>query len=118
MKYVLDSNVALKWVLPEVCSAKALRVLDEYTQSIHQLVAPQDILSEVANGLATAERQGRLKPGESAALFLDVLRQAPVIHRSSSLLRPEQWRSPFPGPDRLCTIAFMWHWPRKRAANC
>jgi hypothetical protein len=32
MRYVLDSSVALKWVLPEVDSAKALGVLDDYGQ--------------------------------------------------------------------------------------
>jgi predicted nucleic acid-binding protein len=86
MIYVLDSSVALKWVLPEVDSAKALRVLDDYNQSIHRLLAPQDFLSEVANGLATAERHGRIKLGESAAFFLDVVRQAPNLHPSSPLL--------------------------------
>jgi hypothetical protein len=30
MKYVLDSSVALKWVLPEADSAKAIRLRDEY----------------------------------------------------------------------------------------
>jgi hypothetical protein len=29
MKYVLDSSVALKWVLPEVDSQKAIRLRDE-----------------------------------------------------------------------------------------
>ena len=86
MIYVLDSSVAMKWVLPEVDSAKALRVLDEYNQSIHQLLAPQDFLSEIANGLASAERQGRIKSGESASLLLDVVRQAPYLHPSFGLL--------------------------------
>jgi predicted nucleic acid-binding protein len=54
--------------------------------SIDQLIAPHDFLSEVANGLATAERQGRIKSGESAAFFLDVVRQAPYLHPSSALL--------------------------------
>jgi len=30
MKYVLDSNVALEWVLPESDSAKAIRVREEF----------------------------------------------------------------------------------------
>ncbi len=29
MKYVLDSSVALKWVLPEPDSGKAIRLRDE-----------------------------------------------------------------------------------------
>jgi hypothetical protein len=35
MKYILDSSVALKWVLAEVDSAKAIRLRDEYSHGIH-----------------------------------------------------------------------------------
>ena len=35
MKYVLDSSVALKFVLPEVDSGKAIRLRDDYRKSIH-----------------------------------------------------------------------------------
>jgi predicted nucleic acid-binding protein len=86
MKYVLDSSVALKWVLSEVDSGTALRLLDETNNAIHELIAPDIFSPEVANGLATAERQGRIKAGEAATLFLDVIRQAPAIYPSSSLL--------------------------------
>jgi predicted nucleic acid-binding protein len=86
MKYVLDSSVALKWVLPEADSPTALRLLDETNKAIHELIAPDIFSPEVANGLATAERQGRIKPGEAATLLLDIIRQAPAIHPSSSLL--------------------------------
>jgi hypothetical protein len=41
MKYVLDSSVALKWVLPEADSAKATRLRDGYTNGIHALLAPR-----------------------------------------------------------------------------
>ena len=40
MKYVLDSNVALKWVLPEADSDKAIKIRDEFGQGIHQLLSP------------------------------------------------------------------------------
>jgi hypothetical protein len=30
MRYVLDSNVGLKWLLPEVDSDKALRIRNDY----------------------------------------------------------------------------------------
>ena len=86
MKYVLDSSVALKWVLAEVDSGTALRLLDETNNSLHELLAPDIFSPEVANGLATAERQGRIKPGEASTLFLDIIRQAPAIHTSSVLL--------------------------------
>ena len=72
--------------MPEVDSGIALRLLDEANNAIHELIAPDIFSPEVANGLATAERQGRIKPGEAATLFLDIVRQAPAIHASSTLL--------------------------------
>lgn len=35
MRYVLDANVALKWVLPESDDVKAIRIRDEFGQGIH-----------------------------------------------------------------------------------
>jgi predicted nucleic acid-binding protein len=86
MKYVLDSSVALKWVLPEADSAKAIRLRDEYQRGIHELLAPDLFTPEIANGLASAERQGRIKTGESAIFLLDILRAAPAIHPTPPLL--------------------------------
>jgi hypothetical protein len=40
MKYVLDSSVALKWVLHEADSGKAIRLRDDYSNGIHELLAP------------------------------------------------------------------------------
>jgi predicted nucleic acid-binding protein len=86
MKYVLDSSVASKWVLPEAESAKAIRLRDEYKNGIHELLAPDIFTPEIANGLAPAERQGRIKTGESALLLYDVVRAAPAIDPSPPLL--------------------------------
>ena len=86
MKYVLDSSVALKWVLPEPDSAKAIRLRDESKNGIHELLAPDIFAPEVANGLVSAERQGRIKIGESAIFLLDVFRTAPAIHATPPLL--------------------------------
>src|SRR5215471_3526972 len=86
MKYVLDSSVALKWVLPEADSAKALRLRDEYKNGIHELLAPDIFLPEIANGLASAERQGRIKTGESAIFLHDVVRAAPALYPAAPLL--------------------------------
>jgi predicted nucleic acid-binding protein len=86
MKYVLDSSVALKWVLPEADSARAIRLRDEYKNGIHELLAPDIFTPEIANGLASAERQGRIKTGESAILLHDVVRAAPVLHPTTPLL--------------------------------
>jgi hypothetical protein len=46
MKYVLDSNIAVKWVLEEDLSEKARSLRDEFTQGVHDLVSP-DVFLEV-----------------------------------------------------------------------
>jgi predicted nucleic acid-binding protein len=86
MKYVLDSSVAIKWVLAEAESAKAIRLRDEYRNGIHVLLAPDIFPSEIANGLVSAERQRRIQKGEAAIFLNDVLSAAPVLHDSSLLL--------------------------------
>ena len=40
MKYVIDSSVGVKWVIPEVDSAKALRLGDDYRNGVIELLAP------------------------------------------------------------------------------
>jgi predicted nucleic acid-binding protein len=86
MKYVLDSSVALKWVLPEADSGRAIRLRDDYSNGIHELFAPDIFPSEIANGLASAERQKRIRAGESAIFLNDILSAAPALHHSSPLL--------------------------------
>jgi predicted nucleic acid-binding protein len=54
MKYVLDSSVALKWVLQEVDSGKAIRLRNEYSNGIHELLAADVFPPEIGNGLASA----------------------------------------------------------------
>ena len=86
MKYVLDSSVALKWVLAEADSAKAIRLRDESLRGVHEFVAPDVFPVEIANGLASAERQKRIRPGESALFLNDILSAAPTLHVASPLL--------------------------------
>jgi predicted nucleic acid-binding protein len=86
MRYVLDSNVALKVVLPEVDSSRAIRLLAEHASGLHELIAPTFFTSEVANALVSAERQGRLSPGESMLRLQDVLLNAPQFVATDSLL--------------------------------
>ncbi len=77
MKYVLDSNIAFKWVVPEIDSAKATQLRDEYRQGLHELVSPDVFPIEVAHALTRAERQGRLKPPQGWALWLSVMSDGP-----------------------------------------
>ncbi len=86
MKYVLDASVALKWVLAEPDSGRAIRLRDEYNAAIHDLLAPDIFTPEIANGLAVAERQGRIKTGEAAIFFHDIVRNAPAIYPTAPLL--------------------------------
>ena len=86
MKYVVDSAVAFKWLIPEVDSDKSLRLLDAYQNDGYELLAPDILPVEITHGLTRAERQGRITPAEGQSLFLDMLDQAPFLHSYLSLL--------------------------------
>ena len=92
MKYVLDSSVAVKFVLPEPDSGKAIRLLDEYSKALHELIAPDIFSTEVANALVSAERSARIKKGECASLFYNVMSNAPVFYPANPLSF-ERWKS-------------------------
>ena len=78
--------MALKWVLAEADSSRAIRLRDEYVNGVHDLLAPDIFPSEIANGLASAERQMRIRAGDSAIFLNDILQAAPVLQLSSPLL--------------------------------
>ena len=40
MKYVFDSCVGIKALLPETLSEKAIALLDDFKNQIHELIAP------------------------------------------------------------------------------
>jgi predicted nucleic acid-binding protein len=82
MRYVLDSNVALKWVLPEADSAKAIQIRDEFLIGIHELLAPDVFIGEVGHSLTHLERGGLLLPAEGARKFSDILAALPDISPS------------------------------------
>ena len=86
MKYVLDSNVALKWVLPETDDDKATKIRDEFGQGIHQLLSPDVFPIEVAHSLARAERRGDIKQGEGSKKMADVFAFMPALHPYLPLL--------------------------------
>ena len=64
MIYVLDSNVALKWVLPEADSNKALQLRADTQAGVHELLAPDVFPVEVAHALRPGHRrrQAREQP--------------------------------------------------------
>jgi predicted nucleic acid-binding protein len=86
MKYVVDSNVAIKWVLPEPDSDKAIRLRDEFRLGIHELLSPDVFPVEVAHALARSERRGVILQGEGLKKLNDVLNHLPGLHPYLSLL--------------------------------
>jgi predicted nucleic acid-binding protein len=87
MRYVLDSNVALKWVLIEADSDKARRLRVGFQQQIHDLLAPDVFPVEVAHGLAKAERRGIIPQGDADRLLANVLSTPPQFHPYLPLLK-------------------------------
>ena len=79
MKYVLDSCVAFKWLVPEDLEAEALRLRDGYAHGVHELLAPDVFPTEVAHALTRAERQQRISVSEAAMLWQDLMTTAPQL---------------------------------------
>jgi predicted nucleic acid-binding protein len=80
MRYVLDSNVGIKWLLTESDSDRALRIRDDFRRGVHELIAPDVFPVEVAHSLTRAERQGRITPAEGLSHFRDMLATLPLLH--------------------------------------
>ncbi|MBS0210459.1 MAG: type II toxin-antitoxin system VapC family toxin [Planctomycetes bacterium] len=83
MRYVIDSSVGLKTVLPEVDSPHAIALCDGFRQGIHELIAPDVFAVEAAHALAKAERKRLLIVGEASVLFDDLI--LPDLHPSLPL---------------------------------
>ncbi len=79
MKYVLDSSVGLRWVLPGPLMAKALRLRADFQNKIHELIAPETFIGETANGLIKAERQKVIAPGQATPQHADIMSTAPAF---------------------------------------
>lgn len=80
MKYVLDTSVALKWVLQEQDSALALRLRDEARAGVHELLAPDLFPVEVAHSLTRAERRGRIRQQDGWPFWQVLMTDAPTLH--------------------------------------
>jgi predicted nucleic acid-binding protein len=86
MKYVLDSSVAFKWLVPEIDTDKAIRLRDDFNQGVVELIAPDLLPVEVTHALTRAERQGRVTPAQGAILLKDLLKNLPPLHAYMPLL--------------------------------
>src|SRR5262245_64445117 len=86
MKSVLDSSIALKWVVVEALTDKARGLRDEFRQGLHELIAPDIFPVEVAHSLTRAERQGRVTPPDAHILLAEVLLTCPRLSPYMPLL--------------------------------
>ena len=86
MKYVLDSSVGLKWVLPEPLFAQARRLRADVQAQIHELIAPDVFPVEVAHALTRAERRGIITTGQAYGFLANILRTPPTLHLYLPLL--------------------------------
>jgi predicted nucleic acid-binding protein len=87
MRLILDSNVALKLVLPEPDVDAAIRLLDGYYSGIHELLAPTVFPVEVAHAITRAERQGRVAPNDSWRLWQMVMADCPQLFDTTPLMQ-------------------------------
>jgi predicted nucleic acid-binding protein len=97
MKYVLNSSVGFKWVVPELDTDKALRLRDGYRNGVHELLAPGIFPIEIGHALTRAERQGRITTANGWALWLGVMADSPQLFPSIPLMPrayelSSQWR--------------------------
>lgn len=79
MKYVLDSSVAFKWVVPEADSDKATQLRADFRNAVHRLLSPDIFPQEVAHALTRAERQRRIHAGQAALFWGDVMTTSPQL---------------------------------------
>jgi predicted nucleic acid-binding protein len=87
MNYILDASVALSWVIRRPLTAKALRLRDDYRQSVHRLLAPSIFPAEAASALTKSERQKLIPVGQARLLLDDILSDLPQIYPFEPLLR-------------------------------
>ena len=78
MKYVLDSNVALKGVLPEADSDRAIQLRDDFHSGTHELIAPDVFPVECLHALTKAERQSRITG--AFILWQSIMADVPRLH--------------------------------------
>lgn len=86
MSSVLDASVAVKWVLAEPNTDKALRLRDAHRLRQHELIAPDWLLLEVANVLGKAAARKTISIPEARQAYAQIVQDAPIWHPSMPLL--------------------------------
>lgn len=86
-RYVVDASVAVKWYLPEIQTADAMRLL----RADHELVAPDLILAETANVFLKNVRRAHMdaddvrEPLDSLMGSVELVSGASLIHDATQL---------------------------------
>jgi predicted nucleic acid-binding protein len=86
MSLVFDSSAALKWVLPEAYSDKAIQLRDDFHNGVIDLIAPDIFPVETLHALTKAERQKRIVIGTAYSLWQSILADCPFLHGHIPLL--------------------------------
>ena len=86
MRYILDSNIALKWVLAEPDTTPARQLRADFQNALHDLLAPDVFSVEIAHALTRAERQGRIATSQAGYLWADIMSTPPQLVPSGPLL--------------------------------
>jgi predicted nucleic acid-binding protein len=82
---VVDASVAIKWILPESDTERALRVQESFQNDEIDLIAPFLVVSEVANVLWKRQRRGDFDAGVARRCFVQFLRDCPVLVDSAAV---------------------------------
>src|SRR6266550_4743344 len=81
----MSSTRRPRYVAPPL-TPKAIRLRDDFRQSIHHLLAPDIFIDEVASGLTKAERQKLIPLGQAASLYAQepvaLLPHLPLVTRA------------------------------------
>ena len=91
MNFVLDASVALSWCFEDEAAEPALQILDSLRES--EAVEAHHWTLEMANGLLSAERRGRID-GDGATRFSRLLLALPIavdpVARGTALTETRQ----------------------------
>jgi len=84
---VVDASVAAKWVLREVGSSDAARILDAFRRGHLSVFAPSLLVEEVAAVIATRFRRNLLNSRQAVEAFEQMLIYLPTLVRSNDVAR-------------------------------
>ena len=86
MSSVLDSSVAVKCVIPEKDTPKAVRLREEFRRGIRERIAPDIFAGEVVNAIAKCQHNGIITPAIGAKRIASVFRCMPQLHPDLPML--------------------------------